>query len=83
MRAKSAEHPKKENLGAKRKVAHKLIDSLDGTELWAVLTYLEFIKNRARIIEDYLDHKDAQEAIREAEEKGYIPWETIKREMGL
>ncbi len=36
-----------------------------------------------REIEDRIDLEDASLAIAEAEEKGYIPWETVKTELGL
>lgn len=34
-------------------------------------------------IEDRIDLEDARLAIAEAEEKGYIPWVTVKTELGL
>jgi prevent-host-death family protein len=36
-----------------------------------------------REIENRIDLEDARLAIAEAEEKGYIPWETVKTELGL
>lgn len=36
-----------------------------------------------RELEDRIDLEDARQAIAEAEEKGYIPWETVKANLGL
>lgn len=34
-------------------------------------------------LDDYLDMKDADEAMEEARQKGTIPWEQVKKELGL
>jgi prevent-host-death family protein len=36
-----------------------------------------------RELEDRIDLEDARKAIAEAEEQGYIPWETVKANLGL
>lgn len=36
-----------------------------------------------RELEDRIDLEDAEAAIAEAERDGYIPWETVKAELGL
>lgn len=36
-----------------------------------------------RELEDRIDLEDAQQAVAEAEERGYIPWETVKANLGL
>ena len=37
----------------------------------------------SRTIEDERDLRDARRALKEAQQKGSIPWERVKREIGI
>lgn len=36
-----------------------------------------------RALEDRFDREDARDALAEADAQGYIPWQTVKDELGL
>jgi len=48
----------------------------------AALVHIDDLK-AIEAIEDKIDIEEAKKAIKEAEKKGWIPWEQVKAELGL
>ena len=57
----------------------------DGKEMAAIISMeaFEFLERMVEKMEDEIDLADSRSALAEAEQEGTIPWEQVKKELGL